>query len=93
MHRFSRSQNIVHQGPHQYSSDNAKLQCDVMGGWTLLLWSNYMFTFFKQKQQSEKYLVQPTCWHMTPKVQHFIDMQQDFVVFGLIGWKEGWKKF
>ena len=35
-----------------------------MDGWvdkiwvTLTLWSNYMFTFFKQKWQSEKYLVQ-----------------------------------
>ena len=60
---------------------------------------NLHVTFFKQKQQSEKqqsekqqsekYLVQPPCWHMTPKVQHFIDMQQDlfFVVCGLISSK------
>ena len=37
----------------------------VLGGWvdkiwvTLMLWPNYMLTFFEQKWQLEKYLVQP----------------------------------
>ena len=41
---------------------HAKFKFDVIGGWVnkiWVTWSNYMFTFFKQEQQSEKYLVQP----------------------------------